>query len=96
MRNLAIGQEALLDSPFGAILASPGLHLLLLVLSALVGWLRRGYRVLVYAVPVAAYNFCTMFLLCGWDYRFFWMTTLVSIPFCLILLRGVDPGEKPE
>ena len=77
-----------LHSLIGYILCAPGFHLIVLVLALVCAILRRGWRVLVMAVPLICYQFGTMLLLTGFDYRFFFITILCSYPLSLALLKG--------
>ena len=46
------------------------------------------------ALPVLAYSYGTMLLLCGPTYRFFHFDSVIFIPLCLLLFSSWDEGEK--
>jgi hypothetical protein len=77
-------REMMLRSSWGMLLTAPGSYLLLVILSFCYGIIRKGVRVCVLAVPLMCYQFGTMLLLTGMDYRFFYITVLcgaaVSLP----------------
>ena len=65
-----------------------GVHLLLLFIVTLLALYKKGIRALIFAMPLLAYHFATMLLLCGNDARFFGFTMVVSLPACLVLLKN--------
>lgn len=45
-------------------------------------------------LPVLAYSYGTMLLLCGPTYRFFHFDSVIFIPLCLLLFSSWGEGEK--
>lgn len=62
-----------------------GVYLLLFMLSVILTFTRNGKEGVMLLLPVLCYNFGTMVLLCGYDFRFFYYNFFVTIPFCLTL-----------
>lgn len=66
------------------IVAQPGMMMLLLVIFGSFGFLRHGWKILPVVIPLFAYGFGTSLLLCGWDFRFFYILFLCT-PIALLL-----------
>ena len=62
---------------------SVGFGLLVMIFLLTWGWIRKGGAVLVYVLPIVCYNFGTMLLLCGNDWRFFY-AMVVAVPISAI------------
>ncbi len=75
------------DSLFDLVFSYNGLHLLVLILSTLFVFVRRdrGWKALCLTLPVLAYSYGTMLLLCGPTYRFFHFNSVIFVPLCLVL-----------
>lgn len=75
-----------------------GVYLLALLLAALWAVYRHGAGALLLALPSLVYNFGTMLLLSGPDYRFFHFNVVISLPLCLALLhkaRAASAASAP-
>jgi hypothetical protein len=69
------------------LLTSIGLHMLLLLIAGVYSINRNlGYKAFFLFLPSAAYNFGTMLLLCGQDWRFFHFNTVITLPLIIALL----------
>lgn len=78
-------------SGFGLVdkfLRMTGTQILLVMFAGLIAFGRKGLRSLALVIPLLAYDFGTMLLLCGNDYRFFQFNALLFIPIILILLSA--------
>ncbi len=75
------------------ILTSIGLHMLLLLLAGVYSVnCNLGTKSLFLILPSIAYNFGTMLLLCGPDYRFFHFNAVITLPLLIALLsKKVNP-----
>ena len=83
-------------SRLGVIVMAPGAYLLLVVLVFCRGIARAGFRVCVLAVPLLCYQFGTMLLLTGKDYRFFYITALCGAAVCLPMLLARPDDAPPD
>lgn len=84
----------MVHSRLGAIAMTPGGYLLLVALAFCCGVRRGGARICVLAIPLLCYQFGTMLLLTGKDYRFFYITVLCGAAVCLPIFsqaRNQDP-----
>ena len=79
----------------GVIAMAPGSYLLLVALAFCWGVRRGGSRICVLAVPLLCYQFCTMLLLSGKDYRFFYITVLCGAAVCLPIFSQAS-DQEPE
>ena len=84
----------MVHSGLGAIAMAPGGYLLLVAVAFCWGVRRGGVRVCVLAVPLLCYQFGTMLLLSGKDYRFFYITVLCGAAVCLPMLSA-HPDDTP-
>lgn len=66
-----------------------GVYIILLMLVGFLCSKRYGLSVLYIVLPVLCYDFGTMLLLCGTDYRFFHFNSMIVIPLCLVMLVKV-------
>lgn len=80
-----------MDSPIDLLFSYNGLHLLVLILCALFTFPRKGWKTLWVALPLLAYSYGTMLLLCGPTYRFFHFNSVIFVPICLLFF-----AEKSE
>ena len=79
-----------MDSALDTLFSYNGIHLLALILCTLFVFARKGkgWKALVLTLPVLAYNYGTMLLLCGPTYRFFHFDSVIFVPLCLLLFSG--------
>lgn len=75
------------DSPFDLLFSYNGTHLLVLILSTLFVFAQKdkGWNAMTLTLPVLAYSYGTMLLLCGPTYRFFHFDSVIFVPLCLLL-----------
>lgn len=82
------------DSVFDVLFSYNGVHLLALILCTLFVFAHKqqGLRSLCITLPLLAYSYGTMLLLCGPTYRFFHFNSVIFVPLCLLLF--VEREEK--
>lgn len=78
------------DSLFDVFFSYNGLHLLVLILCTLFVFVRKGWKALCLTLPVLAYSYGTMLLLCGPTYRFFHFNSVIFVPLCLVLFAETE------
>ena len=88
LKSLNWYREMMVRAPWGTLVTVPGSYLLLVVLAFCYGVMRKGIRVCVLALPLIGYQFGTMLLLTGMDYRFFFITVLCGAAASLSMLSG--------
>lgn len=72
-----------------------GIYILILMGVMLVTFLKHGARIFYMVLPILAYNFGTMLLLNGPDFRYFYFNFLVTAPICFgLLLPTNDEKER--
>ena len=88
--------EWMLNSPLDYLFSYNGTHLLVLILCTLFVFAKKGkgWKAMTLALPVLAYSYGTMLLLCGPTYRFFHFDSVIFIPLCLLLFSSWGEGEK--
>ena len=76
-----------LNSPIDYLFSYNGTHLLILILCTLFVFARKGkgWKAMTLTLPILAYSYGTMLLLCGPTYRFFHFDSVIFIPLCLLL-----------
>lgn len=79
--------EWVMDSPVDMLFSYNGLHLLALILCTLFvfGKKGKGWKAMTITLPLLAYSFGTMLLLCGPTYRFFHFNSVIFVPLCLLM-----------
>jgi len=79
--------EWVMERPVDILFSYNGLHLLALILCTLFVFLKKGkgWRALCITLPILAYSYGTMLLLCGPTYRFFHFNSVIFLPLCLLL-----------
>ncbi len=84
-----------MDSPFDLLFSYNGLHLLVLILCTLFVFVKKGkgWKAMALALPILAYSYGTMLLLCGPTYRFFHFNSVIFIPLCLLLFANWEKDE---
>ena len=87
--------QIMVYSGIGAIAMAPGSYLLLVAFAFCWGVRRGGSRICVLAVPLLCYQFCTMLLLSGKDYRFFYITVLCGAAVCRPIFSQAS-DQEPE
>lgn len=82
-----------MDSPFDILFSYNGLHLLAIILCTLFVFVKKGkgWKAMCIALPLLAYSFGTMLLLCGPTYRFFHFNSVIVVPVCLLLFAHEKP-----
>ena len=80
-------------SPIGVLITAPGAYMLYIILALCYGLLRSGWRVCVFALPLIGYQFGTMLLLTGFDWRFFYITVLLGGAVCLAMLSAQKQND---
>ena len=55
-----------------------------------------GWKALTLTLPVLAYNYGTMLLLCGPTYRFFHFDSVIFVPLCLLLFSEWGQTDERE
>ena len=75
------------DSLWDNLFSYNGIHLLALILSTLFvfGQKGKGWKAMCITLPLLAYSYGTMLLLCGPTYRFFHFNSVIFIPLCLLM-----------
>ncbi len=75
------------DSPFDLLFSYNGTHLLVLILGTLFVFAQKdkGWKAMTLTLPILAYSYGTMLLLCGPTYRFFHFDSVIFVPLCLLL-----------
>jgi len=75
---------------------SIGAQIIALMAVGFFAFYKNGFRALMLILPALIYDFGTMLLLCGNDYRFFNFNMVITIPICLVLLseRNNKVGKK--
>lgn len=100
VENRGVLREALndfdgwvMDSPFDILFSYNGLHLLAIILCTLFVFVKKGkgWKAMCIALPLLAYSFGTMLLLCGPTYRFFHFNSVIVVPVCLLLFAHEKP-----
>ena len=88
--------EWVLNSPVDYLFSYNGTHLLILILCTLFVFIRKGkgWKAMTLTLPILAYSYGTMLLLCGPTYRFFHFDSVIFVPLCLLLFSRT--GEKRE
>ena len=72
-----------------------GVLILIMLLSCYVSIHQfRGITSLWYILPVMCYNFGTMLLLCGEDYRFFHFNCIIAYPLMILLLSKPHENQN--
>ena len=76
-----------MDSLWDYLFSYNGIHLLALILCTLFVFSKKGkgWKAMVLTLPILAYNYGTMLLLCGPTYRFFHFDSVIFVPLCLLL-----------
>lgn len=79
--------EWVMDSPVDMLFSYNGLHLLALILCTLFVFVKKGkgWKAMTITLPLLAYSFGTMLLLCGPTYRFFHFNSVIFVPLCLLM-----------
>lgn len=79
--------EWVMDSPVDMLFSYNGLHLLALILCMLFVFVKKGkgWKAMTITLPLLAYSFGTMLLLCGPTYRFFHFNSVIFVPLCLLM-----------
>lgn len=79
--------EWVMDSPVDMLFSYNGLHLLALILCTLFVFVKKGKggKAMTITLPLLAYSFGTMLLLCGPTYRFFHFNSVIFVPLCLLM-----------
>lgn len=79
--------EWVLNSPVDYLFSYNGTHLLILILCTLFVFARKGkgWKAMTLTLPILAYSYGTMLLLCGPTYRFFHFDSVIFVPLCLLL-----------
>ena len=92
----------MMDSILDTLFSYNGIHLLALIFCTLFVFAKKGkgWKALVLTLPVLAYSYGTMLLLCGPTYRFFHFNSVIFVPLCLLLFSewgktDEREGEKP-
>ena len=82
-----------MDSPLDVLFSYNGLHLLALILCTLFVFAKKekGWKCLCITLPLLAYSYGTMLLLCGPTYRFFHFNSVIFVPLCLLLFADEKP-----
>lgn len=57
-------------------------------------WSGRDWQRILIALSLFSYNFGTMLLLTGWDFRFFFVSFLCSPILCILMLYEKNDGKK--
>ena len=90
--------ELVLNSPVDYLFSYNGTHLLILILCTLFVFARKGkgWKAMTLTLPILAYSYGTMLLLCGPTYRFFHFDSVIFVPLCLLLFSrtGEKEGEQ--
>ena len=90
--------EWVLNSPVDYLFSYNGTHLLILILCTLFVFIRKGkgWKAMTLILPILAYSYGTMLLLCGPTYRFFHFDSVIFVPLCLLLFSrtGEKEGEQ--
>jgi hypothetical protein len=75
------------DSLLDKLFSYNGIHLLALILCTLFVFVRKGkgWKALCITLPLLAYSYGTMLLLCGPTYRFFHFNSVIFVPLCLLM-----------
>lgn len=84
-----------MDSLLDVLFSYNGIHLLALILCTLFVFAKKGkgWKAMCIALPLLAYSFGTMLLLCGPTYRFFHFNSVIFVPLCLLLFVERDDNE---
>lgn len=84
----------MMDSPLDYLFSYNGIHLLVLIFCTLFVFARKGkgWKAMTLTLPILAYSYGTMLLLCGPTYRFFHFDSVIFVPLCLLLLSRT--GEE--
>lgn len=84
-----------MNSPLDAFFSYNGLHLLALILSTLFVFAKKGksWKALCITLPLLAYSYGTMLLLCGPTYRFFHFNSVIFVPLCLLLFSNKKESD---
>ena len=84
----------MMDSPLDYLFSYNGIHLLVLIFCTLFVFARKGkgWKAMTLTLPILAYSYGTMLLLCGPTYRFFHFDSVIVVPLCLLLLSRT--GEE--
>ena len=79
-----------MDSPLDMLFSYNGIHLLALILCTLFVFAKKdkGWKAMCLALPLLAYSYGTMLLLCGPTYRFFHFNSVIVVPLCLLLFAA--------
>lgn len=79
--------EWVMDSPVDMLFSYNGLYLLALILCTLFVFVKKGkgWKAMTITLPLLAYSFGTMLLLCGPTYRFFHFNSVIFVPLCLLM-----------
>ncbi len=87
-----------MDSALDTLFSYNGIHLLALILCTLFVFAKKGkgWKALTLTLPVLAYNYGTMLLLCGPTYRFFHFDSVIFVPLCLLLFSEWGKTDESE
>ena len=87
-----------MDSALDTLFSYNGIHLLALILCTLFVFAKKGkgWKALTLTLPVLAYNYGTMLLLCGPTYRFFHFDSVIFVPLCLLLFSEWGKTDERE
>ena len=87
-----------MDSALDTLFSYNGIHLLALILCTLFVFAKKGkgWKALTLTLPVLAYNYGTMLLLCGPTYRFFHFDSVIFVPLCLLLFSEWGQTDERE
>ena len=87
-----------MDSALDTLFSYNGIHLLALILCTLFVFAKKGkgWKALTLTLPVLAYNYGTMLLLCGPTYRFFHFDSVIFVPLCLLLFSEWGKMDERE
>lgn len=87
--------EWVLNSPIDYLFSYNGTHLLILILCTLFVFARKGkgWKAMTLTLPILAYSYGTMLLLCGPTYRFFHFDSVIFVPLCLLLFSRTGENE---
>ena len=88
----------MMDSILDTLFSYNGIHLLALIFCTLFVFAKKGkgWKALVLTLPVLAYSYGTMLLLCGPTYRFFHFNSVIFVPLCLLLFSEWGKTDERE
>ena len=78
-----------MEKPIDTLFSYNGVHLLALILCTLFAFLKKGkgWKAMCITLPLLAYSYGTMLLLCGPTYRFFHFNSVIFVPLCLLMFK---------